>query len=158
VLALKAWFQPFAGFGLDTRYALPVDSFYAVSCATPPCISYPDETTVSVTHQGVTKTVARYDGVCGNVHFPPNGAKHYDYGSQVSVKASCEDFGRHHGEAGADARGLVNSSTWAMYSSVATDCGGEFLVWWYQNMPGYQSGQTHANGTPMPAVWPFWFY
>ncbi|MHB8876980.1 MAG: hypothetical protein ACYC8T_25065, partial [Myxococcaceae bacterium] len=42
--ALKAWFQPFAGFGLDTRYALPVDSFYAVSCATPPCISYPDET------------------------------------------------------------------------------------------------------------------
>jgi len=156
--ALAAWFQDYAGFGLDHRYGLPTDSFYGVSCATPPCISYPNETTVQVTHQGATKTVSPYDGVCGNVHFPPNGAKHYDYDSQVRVMSSCEDYGRHHGEAGADARWLVNTSTWAMYGTVATDCGGEFLVWWYQNMPGFQSAQTYANGTPMRSVWPFWFY
>lgn len=156
--ALRAWFQPYAGFALDERYGLPADSFYGVSCTGSPCIAYPSETSISVTHQGATKTVSGWDGVCGNVHFPPNGAKHYDYDSDVRVMSSCEDFGGHHGERGADAPWHVNRTTWAGNTAIASDCGGEFLVWWYQNMPGFQTGQRFANGTPMRSVWPFWFY
>jgi hypothetical protein len=44
------------------------------------------------------------------------------------------------------------------YLQLAPDCGGEFLVWWYQNMPGYNSGQTYSDGRPMPSVWPYFFY
>jgi len=33
------------------------------------------------------------------------------------------------------------------------DCGGEFLVWWYQNMPGVAS-----DGRKMKSIWPYMFY
>ena len=31
-------------------------------------------------------------------------------------------------------------------------------VWWMQNMPQSGSGQTYADGSPMPGFWPFMFY
>ena len=58
---------------------------------------------------------------------------------------------------GADAKTLVNNSTWALYSTY-NDCSGPFLVWWMQNMPAPGSGQTYADGTTMPGLGPFLFY
>jgi hypothetical protein len=91
------------------------------------------------------------------VHFPPNGIAHYDYFNPQSVRSSCTGFGRHAGPGGADAQALVDPSAWAANAAFG-DCGGEFLVWWYQNMPGHGSGQTFADGRPMQSMWPFFYY
>lgn len=158
VPALTQWFTPLARFDLDTRYGLPFSKLYAMSCATEPCLSFPTATSARVVHQGTTYNVASYDGACGNVHFPPNGVQHYDYGSATLVRTSCTGFGRHQGAGGRDATELINKDAWARYLPLAPDCGGEFLVWWFQNMPGYNSGQTYSGGRPMLSLWPFLFY
>ncbi len=158
VPALTEWFTPLARFDLDTRYSLPFSKWYDMGCATEPCLSFPSATSARVVHQGSTYNVNPYDAACGNVHFPPNGVSHYDYGNATSVRTSCSGFGRHQGAGGTDATELVNKDTWARYLPLANDCGGEFLVWWFQNMPGYNSGQTYSDGRPMPSLWPFFFY
>lgn len=158
VPALTEWFTPLARFDMDTRYGLPFENLYGMSCATEPCLSFPTATSAHVNHEGTSYNVSPYDGACGNVHFPPNGTSHYDYGNSTPVSSSCTGFGRHQGAGGADATTLVNKNTWAQYLTVAPDCGGEFLVWWYQNMPGYGSGQTYTDGRAMPSLWPFFFY
>jgi hypothetical protein len=38
------------------------------------------------------------------------------------------------------------------------DCGGRFLIWWYQNVPGFGSGQTFPDGRPMKSPWLFLYY
>ncbi|HLL04677.1 MAG TPA: discoidin domain-containing protein [Myxococcaceae bacterium] len=156
--ALTEWFTPLARFDLDTRHGLPFQHWYGMSCNSSPCLSFPTDTSAQVQHQGTTYDVSPYDGACGNVHFPPNGQDHYDYGNAAYVRSSCTGFGRRQGTGGVDATELVNKDTWARYLSVAPDCGGEYLVWWFQNMPGFNSGQTHADGRPMPSLWPFFFY
>ena len=158
VPALTEWFTPLVRFDLDTRYGLPFSKLYDMGCATEPCLSFPTASSARVVHQGATYNVASYDGACGNVHFAPNGVRHYDYDNATLVRTSCTGFGRHQGPGGADATELVNKDTWARYLSLAPDCGGEFLVWWFQNMPGYNSGQTFSDGRPMPSLWPFLFY
>ncbi|AKI99444.1 discoidin domain-containing protein [Archangium gephyra] len=158
VPALTEWFTPLAKFDLNTRHNLPIRDWYGLSCSSPPCLSFPTDSSAQAVHQGLNYSVNPYDGVCGNVHFPPNGRDHYDYGSAAYVRSSCTGFGRHQGGGGADASELVNKDSWSRYLSVAPDCGGEFLVWWFQNMPGYGSGQTYADGRPMPSLWPYFFY
>jgi hypothetical protein len=156
--ALTEWFTPLARFDLDTRHGLPFQDWYGMSCNSSPCLSFPTDTSAQVQHQGTTYDVSPYDGVCGNVHFPPNGREHYDYGNSTSVRSSCTGFGRRQGTGGVDATEFVNKDTWARYATVAPDCGGEYLVWWFQNMPGFNSGQSHPDGRPMPSLWPFFFY
>lgn len=146
------WFAPFANMDLDARWGLPFKYFYAVDCATKPCISYPQSDVLSVTYAGATNTRTGYDANCGNVHFPPNGVDHYDYNATRLVASSCESFGRANPETK-----LINASTWSQFTAFG-DCGGEFLIWWYQNMPSYGTGQSFADGAPMLAAWPYLFY
>jgi hypothetical protein len=47
---------------------------------------------------------------------------------------------------------------WASYDQLAPDCGGDFLVYWYQHMPGKDSAQLFDDGRPMLSAWPFLFY
>ncbi len=47
---------------------------------------------------------------------------------------------------------------WANYEALSPDCGGAFLVYWYQHMPGFGSQQLFDDGRPMLSVWPFLFY
>jgi len=152
------WFAPFGGFDLNTRYGLPFSSLYGLSCSGTDCVSYPTTTSASFKHGTTTYTANPYEPVCGNVHFPPNARGHYDDVNTAQVLSSCQDFGRHSGAGGADAKTLVDRNTWSRYSSLAPDCSGAFLVWWMQNMPAPGSGQTYADGTPMPGIWPFMFY
>jgi hypothetical protein len=158
VPALTEWFIPFARFDLDTRYGLPVRDWYGLSCDTEPCLRFPSQTSAQVSHQGSSFFLNPYDGACGNVHFPPNGQSHYDYGNPTTVRTTCTGFGRRQGPGQTDLSEAVNKDSWARYLTLAPDCGGEFLVWWYQNMPGYFSGQRYPDGRTMPSVWPFFFY
>jgi hypothetical protein len=96
-------------------------------CSTPPCIAFPSPTHARFASASTPFDVNPFDPECGNVHFPPNGVKDYDYD---------------------------NTTTQSRYG----DCGGEYLVWWYQNMPGHSSGQTFADGRTMQSIWPYLFY
>jgi len=157
VPALAKWFVPFGGFDFNTRYGLPFSSLYAASCTGLTCFSYPTSSSAVFKSGSTTYNVPLYEPVCGNVHFPPNARDDYDHINSAQVLSSCQDFGRHSGPGGADAKTLVNNSTWALYSTY-DDCSGPFLVWWMQNMPQSGSGQTYADGSPMPGFWPFMFY
>jgi hypothetical protein len=59
---------------------------------------------------------------------------------------------------GVDVGEAVDSALWAPYEAEHSDCGGGFLVWWFQNMPAHGAGKTLADGQPMLSLWPFMFY
>ena len=44
------------------------------------------------------------------------------------------------------------------YQSVAPDCMGPWLVYWFQSMPGLNNRCIDADGKPMKNWWPFLFY
>jgi hypothetical protein len=166
VPALSSWMNRLARFDLQSTEEVDVDTLYALSCSEtageeglgPLCIDYPGEDTARLYHQAETWPISAWDPICGNVHFPPNAARHYDYGSSTVVRTSCEGFGRHDGEQGADATSLVDASTWEAYEAQTPDCGGGFLTWWFQSMPAVGSGQFHDDGTAMQALWPTIFF
>jgi hypothetical protein len=154
---LKDWFYPFARFDLNGRYGLPFSNLYGLGCSSPPCMQFTSPSSVAFESGTTPYSVNPYDPACGNVHFPPNGVNHYDYSNPQQVLSSCTGFGRHSEPVCRDASSLVSPANWSQYLNYG-DCGGEFLVWWYQNMPAFGSGQTFANGKTMKSAWPFWFY
>lgn len=158
VPALTEWFIPFAGFDLDTKYGLPFPNLYALGCSTPPCVDFPTPTKAVFDHGGTIEERDPFDGVCGNVHFPPNGRSHYDYASDATVTSSCAGFGGNALACGSDQPAEVTSDLWAAYDAIHGDCGGGFLTWWYQSMPAHGSKQAFADGRAMKSVWPFLFY
>jgi hypothetical protein len=159
---VSEWFARFAGFDLDQRYSLPFSSWYGLGCPTlplTPCLSYPTPTSARIVEPDLNLTLDPFDAVCGNVHYPPNGQSDYDINNPAVVESSCSDFGRHSGANGADAVSQVTSDLWMLpYGTLAGDCDGPFLVWWWQNMPSYQSLKTFDDGRPMKSVWPFLYY
>jgi hypothetical protein len=157
--AITEWFMRCAGFDLDVRYGLPFTSWYGLGCASPPCLSYPTQSSVTIATSTLNRTFDPFDAICGNVHFPPNGRKDYDINDDALVRSSCADFGLHSGAGGEDALSVVKSSDWMTpYGSLAHDCDGPFLVWWWQNMPAHGAGKTFSDGRPMKSVWPFLYY
>ena len=107
---------------------------------------------------GTTTPVDGYVASCGNVHFPPNAGNHYDYDSKVAVTTDCADFGRNVAGCRTRSTAPVTSADWSGYEQLSPDCGGAFLVYWYQHMPGFQSRQQFDDGQDMLSVWPFLFY
>ena len=154
----SAWFLPFAAFDLDRKYNLPFSSLYGLDCASPPCAAYPSPDEAILETNAGTFPVQPYDGVCGNVHFPPNGAAHYDYAPEASVQSTCAAFGENGLACGIDKPSLVSKDTWAAYEALHGDCGGGFLTWWYQSMPAFGAKKTFADGRKMKSVWPYLFY
>ena len=157
VPALSDWFLPFAGFDLDQRFGLPGSSFYAL-IGDGDSASYPSPGELSLTRAGQTQTVTPYLASCGNVHFPPNAGSHYDYGSQAAVTSDCADFGRNVAECRPRQTASVTAAAWQEYETLSPDCGGAFLVYWYQHMPGFASAQLFDDGRAMLSVWPFLYY
>jgi len=149
---LSYYFPNFAGFDLDTRYGLPFDSWYASSGDTY-ALSYPTDTSVTYSVQGHTGTINPYDPICGNVHFAPNGRKHYDLDSLDPVSTSCTHYRDGSGETT-----LFTTNDFEPYSSVSPDCMGPFLVWWRQNIPGLNNNALDDENNPMLNWWPFLFY
>jgi hypothetical protein len=149
---LSRYFPNFAGFDLDTRYGLPFDSWYA-SSGNGYALSYPTESSVTYYVQGKRGTINPYDPICGNVHFAPNGRKHYDLDSPSAVRTSCTHY-----RDGSGQTDLFTRSDFESYLSLAPDCMGGFLIWWRQNMPGLNNTALDDEGNPMLNWWPFLFY
>ncbi len=153
----NAWWTPFNGFDWVTRYSLPFSNSYAIRCTGPNgiCRDFPDATTARFFHRNKTITKYNFDSVCGNVHFPPNAVRGYDTNSGATVSSSCANFGF------SFAKTNLNQNNWKMYGLAPygyTDCGGEFLTWWFQRMPWQGSGHRYESGALMPAVGPYLFY
>lgn len=146
-------FRAFADFDMDTRCGVSFDSLYAggddygyTSCNSSGVCS-------SLVHpQG---TIANYRPVCGNTHYPPGATYGYDYMPADAVWSSCESYGKPNSQAE-----VFDSSNWDYLthdSSIDADCGGKFLTYWYQNMPGLENDAMDGS-TPMKNWWPFMYY
>jgi hypothetical protein len=157
VPALSAWFLPFAGFDLDRRYGLPGQSFYDM-LGDQNHAEYPTASELNVVLAAGTTHVSSYVASCGNVHFPPNANNHYDYGSSTAVNSDCADFGRNVATCRTRSTQPLTADAWAGFEALSPDCGGAFLIYWYQHMPGFASAQLFDDGRPMLALWPFLFY
>ncbi len=155
---LSKYFSEFAGMEMDTDYDAPVSNWYACHYGED-CLSYSDESTVDyaikndagdVVHEG---TIENYDPVCGNVHWTPNSRLHYDMGGTDAVRTSCT-----HWRDGTGETELYDGWQHRAYDAVAPDCMGPFLMWWRQNIPGYNNTLIDDDGRTMLNWWPFLFY
>lgn len=148
---LRRDFVRFAGYDLDQRLGLPVDSWYACPYGEP-CLEYPTETSVAYDTGDHSGLVDPHDPVCGNVHFTPNGRQHYDLEGPDTVQTSCGSFGV------GDELAPYTKEAYAGYRELAPDCMGPFLVYWRQNFPGLDSGAVDEGGEPMLNWWPYVYY
>ncbi len=151
------YFHEYAGFDLGKRYGLPFDSFYPL-WGEGKGISYPDERTAVVTDGEKTWRVENYVAFGGNVHFPPNGRRHYDLDNADPTLSTIEDWRVGSGEGGRDVARPWTNAAFASYRDLAPDCMGAWLVYWRQNMPGLDNRQRDDDGKPMKNWWPFLFY
>jgi PKD repeat protein len=150
---LSRHFTPFSGHDLDVRYGLPVQSWYGCPY-NQDCLSYPGESSVRWDlGDGRTGLVDPYDPVCGNAHWPPNGRRHYDLDSPFPVRTSCRSF-----RDGTGATEVFTTADFAPYRTLAQDCMGPWIVWWWQSFPGLDNGAKDEAGQPMLNWWPFLFY
>ncbi len=150
---LAAHVAPFAGFDLAERYQLPFASWYACPYDGADCLSYPTPTSVSYQIGAAKGTIEGYDPVCGNVHFPPNARRHYDLESPYPVASSCESYAT-----GSKSTQVFTTALFAPYRSLAQDCMGAFLVYFWQNVPGHGAQAIGLDGKPMLSWWPFIYY
>ena len=150
---LRRYFIPFASFDLDTRYGLPFRNWYVCPYNRLDCLSYPSETSVTYDTGTFSGSVANYDPVCGNAHFPPNARGQYDMASPYTVRTSCANY-----RDGSGQTMEFTSQQLAPYANLAPDCTGPWQVWWYQNIPGLDNASRDDAGNPMLSWWPFLFY
>ncbi|MCC6730147.1 MAG: hypothetical protein IT208_12485 [Chthonomonadales bacterium] len=151
------YFNVFAMFDLDRRFGLPFNSFYAL-WGPGKGISYPDPHTAVVTDGEKTWTLRDYVATAGNVHFPPNGRRHYDQDNAEPVMSTIEDWRIGSGPGGKDIAKPWTSAVLARYAKLAPDCMGRWLVYWRQNVPGYRNRSKDDAGKPMKNWWVFLFY
>ncbi|MCW3094086.1 MAG: hemagglutinin protein [Ferruginibacter sp.] len=151
----------FFNFNLDTRYGAPFDTQYPCPYyVTPPeCFNYSGQTITTVNNHLKGWTFKNWGEGCGNIHFPINAKFQYDYNSPQTVMCGCENYGKKNGADGADAQNAYNTDIVKQWKTSAySDCGGEYVMYLRQNMPGYNSGTIGDDGKPMKSWWPFYFY
>ena len=151
------YFHEYAGFDLDRRYRLPFNSFYPL-WGEGKGIRYPDPHTAVVTDGSQTWRIENYVAAGGNVHFPPNARAHYDLNNTEPVMSTIEDWRIGSGPGGEDLAKPWTSEVLKRYADLAPDCMGRWLVYWWQNMPGYRNRSRDDDGKPMKNWWVFWFY
>jgi len=155
---LAANMTRFLGFDLDTRHGLPLDSLYECPYREGLCVDFPEPGRIESSDEWEGAGFsADWGDACGNVHFPPNARGQYDYYSDVEALASCDGYGRGEGDGG-DARRAYSQADWRDLDALHGDCGGGWVVYWGQSMPGLGNAATAADGTPMKNWWPFLFY
>ena len=101
---------------------------------------------------------AHTTGRCGWTHMPPNTTEHYDYLNATLVESDCMDWTP---DRSGDTE-WVNVDTWGeidyAWPGGAEEFEGrreaQFLVWWWQNMPGRGNGIAHGDSV-MTDWWDF---
>lgn len=151
------YFHEYAMFDLDKRYGLPFESYYPL-WGEGKGISYPDPHTAVVTDGERTWRLENYVAAGGNVHFPPNGRRHYDQANEEPVMSTIEDWRCGSGPGGKDLAKPWTSEVLRRYAELAPDCMGRWLVYWRQNVPGYRNKAKDDEGRPMKNWWVFLFY
>lgn len=151
------YFNEFAGQDLKERFHVPFESFYPL-WGEKNGIEYPDDHTAIATFNGKTYRIENYLAYGGNVHFPPNGRRHYDLENTNAVLSTIEDWRIGSGPEGKDLTQPWTNEAFAKYRKLAPDCMGAWLVYWRQNFPGLDNKQKDADGKPMKNWWPFLFY
>lgn len=143
---LQPLFRQFADFDMRGRYGVNFDSLYSggdaytySGCTSNLCtmLNYP------------LGQIPNYRPRCGNAHYPPGATHGYDYQPAQGVMSECESFLKPGGAAAAFTR--ANYAALTADAAIDKDCGGEFLVYWMQNMPGFGNGFTKS-------WWPFMYY
>jgi hypothetical protein len=117
------------------------------------CLGYPSEKDIVYNTGTYAGAVANYDPVCGNVHLPPNARGQYDAANPATVRTSCANY-----RDGSGRTMAFTTQEFARYATVAPDCMGAWLVWWYQNFPGLDNASRDDAGNAMLNWWPFLFY
>jgi hypothetical protein len=151
------YFHEFGGFDLDKRYGLPFDSFYAL-WGQGKGIEYPAPDEALVKDGDKRWTLKHYAAPAGNVHFPPNGRSHYDQANTQPVLSTIEDWRIGSGPGGKDLAKPWTNAVLEPYARLAPDCMGKWLVYWRQNVPGYQNKARDDQGRRMKNWWVFLFY
>ncbi|MEY3011364.1 MAG: hypothetical protein RIT45_99 [Pseudomonadota bacterium] len=151
---LSAEFPAFANFDLDVEHGTWFPSWYSCPYGEL-CLSFPSEGTVTYDLGTESQTLQGYDPVCGNAHFAPNGKQHSDLQSDATVQTSCRAFRQGGNADGSDAMAPFSTADFAAYKTVAPDCMGAFLVWWWQQMPGVGTQAKASGGGPMLPWLPF---
>ena len=154
---LTRYFREFAGFDLNQRYKLPWDSFYPL-WGEGKEVAYPDPHTAIAKDGAKTYRLEDYVAFGGNVHFPPNGRRHYDLENTQPVMSTIEDWRIGSGPGGKDLAKPWTNEAFAKYRTLAPDCMGPWLIYWRQNFPGLDNRQKDDAGKPMKNWWPFLFY
>jgi hypothetical protein len=154
---LRKYFYEFGSFDLEKRYKLPWNSLYAVG-GEGNGVEYPDPHTAIIHQNGQTYKIDNYSVIGGNVHWTPNGRSQYDLSSPSAVMSTIEHYRLFDGPDGKDIAEPWTIEKFQQYRDLAPDCMGSWLVYWRQNMPGYNSPCKDDDGKQMKNWWPFLFY
>lgn len=153
----ERYFRELAGFDLDSRYGIPIESWYQCPYGAE-CLRYLSPKSVEyIDVGGFNGTIDPYVPVCGNAHFPPNGRRHYDINNPFEVLSTCRDY-RQGSNDGEDEASPVSAADWAAYASLAPDCTGAFAIWWWQSFPSVDRRAIDDDDGPMHNWWPYLFY
>jgi len=153
----RKYFYEYAMFDLDKRYDLPINSFYPL-WGEGKGVSYPNPRTAVATDGEKTWTIENYVAAGGNVHFPPNGRRHYDMANPMPVMSTIEDWRIGSGPGGEDVARPWTNEVLSRYRDLAPDCMGRWIVYWRQNMPMLDNKSKDDEGRPMKNWLPFLFY
>jgi hypothetical protein len=159
--------RTFFNFDFDQRFHAPFPSFESTCQAPPPdggaCIHWLSETHAASGPASANPfDFSPMTAGCGNVFFPPNATGVSVQQGDVTVLTSCENYGLHNGDGGADlttpyTKAIAESDYTSVYG-VATDCGGSQPTYLFASMPGLRTPATASDGTPMKNWWVYLFY
>ncbi len=156
---MQPLFERFAGFDMNTRYGVNFQSLYVggdnytyTNCGGAAC------TTFNAPSATPPASISNYTVAAGNVHYPPGAAKNSDYYPASTVLSSIETFGE-----AAETAVPMNYHLWDFINqnpAVDDSCGGHWLTFWYQNMPGLGNTTVAPGGQGQPILnwWPFMYY
>jgi hypothetical protein len=159
--------RTFFNFDFDQRFHAPFPGFES-TCRPPPpdggaCIRWLSEThAVSGPASAEQFDFSPMTAGCGTVFFPPNATGISVQQGDVTVLTSCENYGLHNGDGGADLTtpytNAIAAADYANVYGVATDCGGSQPTYLFASMPGLRTTATASDGTPMKNWWVYLFY
>ena len=156
---MQPLFKRYSGFDMNTRYGVNFSSLYTggdkyvySNCSSGAC------TTLGAPSASPAATILNYAVAGGNVHYPPGATHGSDYYPAATVLSSIESFGD-----AAESAVPVGYRLWDFINqnpAVDDDCGGHWLTFWYQNMPGLENTTVDPSrsGQPMLNWWPFMYY
>lgn len=156
----RKYFQEFADFRLDERCGLPFATFYETSYDrdSGDRMEYPEPSQLKIRWRGKEQTIAQFIVAGGSVHFPPGARWHYDLESPFTVLTTLETYRVRKNAVDKDEPRLFSREKFQRYQTLAPDCMGPWLVYWFQSMPGLNNRCLDSDGQPMRNWWPFLFY